>query len=87
MASQCFVVVDFPQEGCMFATQLKELESRCADIAQMCRRVSLIISRLSSCLTCLVLIHSLSMQIKRKIPAADSKQNFQFSSEVCLCNC
>ena len=24
----------------MFATQLKELESRCADIAQICRRVS-----------------------------------------------
>lgn len=45
-------------EGCTFATQLKELESRCADIAQICRR------------------------IKRKIPAADNKQNFQFTSEV-----
>ena len=25
----------------MFATQLKELESRCGDIAQICRRVSI----------------------------------------------
>ena len=25
----------------MFATQLKELESRCADIAQICRRLSI----------------------------------------------
>ena len=36
----------------MFATQLKELESRCADIAQICRRVSITFDHHSYLLVC-----------------------------------
>lgn len=61
----------------MFATQLKELESHCADIAQVCRRVSI---KYPASLA--LMIYTLSKQIKRKIPSPDSKQNFQFTPEV-----